>query len=65
MSESAKIYHCHKCGREIRNLECYQSAKILRERFPKGDPRVFDVWFMDYCNDCAREIPLEEVHQGA
>ena len=60
MSNMPKVYHCQKCGKEIGNLECYESAKILRKRVPSGDPKIFDVWFMDYCNDCASTIDIEK-----
>ena len=60
MSERPKVYHCQKCGKEIGNMECYESAKILRKRVPDGDPKIFDVWFMDYCNDCAENMDIEK-----
>ena len=65
MSNAPKIVYCQHCGKAIGNVECYQSAKILRGRFPKGDPRVFDVWFMDYCNDCAGHINLDDISKEA
>ena len=60
MSERKKIYHCQRCKKEIGSIECYQAAKILRKRIPNGDPKIFDVWFMDYCTDCAKELDPEK-----
>ena len=60
-NEMLKIYHCQNCGKEIGNLACYKSSKILRERLPKGDTKIFDVWFVDYCEDCAKTIPLDSI----
>lgn len=59
-NEMKKVFRCNRCGKEIGNLECYESAKILRKRVPDGDPKIFDVWFMDYCNDCAKEMDVEK-----
>jgi hypothetical protein len=64
MAKLSKTYHCQKCGKEIKSLECYESAKILRERIPENDPKIFDVWFMDYCNGCAKMIDLNDIHTG-
>lgn len=63
-NEMPKIYHCQNCGKEIKSVECYESAKILRNRIPNDNSSIFDIWFMDYCNDCAKTMNLKDIHTG-
>ena len=44
---------CKNCGKEIRNDEASDGSFIRRRKLTDEDPRVYDVWFEDWCKECS------------
>lgn len=46
-------YYCDKCGKKITKQEALDNSIVRRKKLDDKDPRIFDVWFEDWCTDCA------------
>lgn len=54
---------CDKCGKLITKEEADASCDKMRKSMPDNDPHSFDVWFWNYCNDCAEKY-ISQKKQG-
>ena len=55
-----KKYTCDKCGKEIKREEATNSCLEMRKSMKDNDPHIFDVWFWNYCTECADKYIQEK-----
>jgi hypothetical protein len=58
-----KRYVCDKCGKLITRDEADESCKQMRNSMSDTDSDIFDVWFWNYCQDCAQKY-ISQKKQG-
>lgn len=52
MGATVTRYYCDKCEKEITHEEAFRSSFDRRKKLNGEDPRIFDVWFEDWCTQC-------------
>lgn len=52
-SSMKKKRPCQRCGKIISYEESLNSAAKIRKKLDDTSTLIFDVWFWNYCDDCA------------
>ena len=56
-----KKLKCNLCGKVISEDEAEESCKKMRFAMQPNDPNIFDIWFGDYCDECAEKYIKGEI----
>jgi hypothetical protein len=54
-------YYCDLCKKEVSRKEAEDSSIAMRKAMKNDDPNIFDIWFGDYCKNCANKYISGEI----
>ena len=54
-------YYCDLCKKEIKKEEAMESCVKMRKAMKNDNKDLFDIWFKDYCKDCAEKYVKGEI----